>query len=272
MKRYTVLSALLVSAVLTACGGGGSSSGNGDVASARSQLCSELSGLEAVYWDFINGVIRTDLPTTAFTIPFNVQGSYTHARSPLLGFLVPQGWTVFDARDQSGFAFAGTEVGADLIRDDNQAVWRYMLSAEIGGDFTAMRVLNADINTALSFLGTPSPIQEQCEINLQQNGILGLESVAAKVVRAGDYTIMARIHITLVTGVSNYYDGYLSVARTTDHPAVINDIFVPMITQLYGGGSDPEACEDGEDNDNDGLTDFGQDPQCDSPSDDNEAS
>ncbi len=273
MRISVTFLSLFLGVLLSACGGGSNSNGNSgsaNLSSAKSLLCTDLSGLEAIYWDFINGVPRGDLPDTAFKIPFNVQGSYTNSRSLLLGFLVPTGWSVSDARDQSGFAIPGTDIGADLIRTDNQAVWRYMLNAEIAGDFTSARLLNADINTALSFLGSPAVISEQCDINLQQNGILGLESLSAKVVRAGDYTIMARIHVTIVDGVSSFYDGYLSVAQTSENAAVINDIFVPMITQLYGGGSDPAACEDGEDNDNDGLIDFGQDPQCDNPADDSE--
>ena len=255
---------------LAACGGGGGGNGSGSISSARSQLCDDISGLEAVYWDFINGVPRGDLPATAFTIPFPIQGSYTHSRSPLLGFLVPVGWSVSDSPDQSGYAIPGTEVGAVLVRDDNNAVWRYMLSAEIAGDFTAERILNADIGTALNLLGAPPNTTVQCPLNVQLIGILGPESTAARVVRAGDYTIMARVHVKIVQGVSSYYDSYLSLARTAENPALINDIFVPMITQLYGGGSDPAACEDGEDNDGDGATDFPNDPQCSSPSDDNE--
>ena len=228
-------------------------------------------GWKPFYWDFIHGVLRADLPSTAFTIPFSVQGSYTNSRHPLLGFLVPVGWSVFDAVDQSGFAFSGTEVGADLIRSDNQTVWRYMSSAQIAGNFTSASILNADISTALALLGNPTQVTEHCEINFQRAGILGPESFASKVVRAGDFTIMARIQVIIVEGTASYYSGQLTLARTSENPQLIHDIFVPMITQLYGGGSDPAECADGNDNDGDNQVDFGQDPQCDNPSDDNEA-
>ena len=281
MKPATLMIWFVLTTSLYGCGSGGggnSPSGNsnssidfvGDV-SASSQLCAELSGYEAIYWDFIHGVLRADLPSTAFTIPFNVQGSYTNSRHPILGFLVPVGWSVFDAVDQSGYAFSGTEVGADLIRNDNQAVWRYMQTAQISGNFTSASILNAEVNTALSFLGNPTQISEHCEINFQRAGILGPESFASKVVRTDNFTIMAQIRVIIVEGTASYYTGHLTVARTSENPQLIHDIFVPMITQLYGGGSDPAACEDGEDNDGDNQIDFGQDPQCDNPSDDNEA-
>ena len=276
MKKLTLFLGIFFGIVLSSCGGGGGSgsgavaAGSGAVSSAKSNLCDDLSGLEAVYWDFINGSIRTDLPSTAFTIPFNIQGTYSNSISLLLGFTVPQGWNARDAVDVSGFAFPSTVVGADLIRADNQAVWRYMLNAQITGGFTSASILDSEINAALSFMGNPTVSNEQCGVNLQQAGFLGPESIAIKVVRAGDFTIMARAHVTIVTGVSSFYDAYVSVARTSENTTLINDIFIPMITQLYGGGSDPAACEDGQDNDADGQVDYPADAQCSSPSDNTE--
>lgn len=125
----------------------------------------------------------------------------------------------------------------------------------------------------LNFIGNPPDVTAQCELSFQQNGILGLESYAAMILRAGDFTIFANTKVLLVNGGGgDYYSGYLSLARQGEHAQVINDIFVPMITQLYGGGSDPAECEDGEDNDGDGQVDFGQDPECANPSDDSESS
>ncbi len=278
MKYRKILLGIILCFTLVACGGssggGTGGEGNGNFSSASSQLCDELSGLEAVYWDFINGVPRGDLPSTAFTIPFDIdfsQSPYANSNSLLLGFSVPLGWTVTDASDASGFAIPATVVGADLIKNDRLAVWRYMLSAQITGNFTSAAILSADINAGLNFIGNPPSVTEQCEINLQQNGVLGLESIAAKVVRAGDFTIMARTQVIIVNGVSNFYNGFLSLAPTQQNSTLINDIFVPMITQLIGGGSDFAACEDGEDNDGDGNTDYPNDPQCQFPDDDSES-
>lgn len=278
MKFLKLIVGVYMGVIVAACGGGGSSSSNGDLSSATTSLCNDLSGLEAIYWGFINGELRADLPSTAFTIPFNInttQPSYTNSNpyGLLLGFSVPAGWTASDAGDTSGFAFPTAVVGANLFRDDNEALWRYIPSAQIGqAGYTSQGILDAEINTTLNALGNPASTTEQCAFNFQQPGILGPESFAGKIVRAGNYTIMAKAHVLEITGTAVYYDSFLSYALTAENTTLINNIFIPMITQLYGGGSDPAQCEDGDDNDNDNLTDYPADPQCNSPSDDNESS
>ena len=62
--------------------------------------------------------------------------------------------------------------------------------------------------------------------------------------RAGDFTVYARAQVINVTGVGSYYSGFVSIAPTAESEQVTNDIFVPMITQLFGGGSDPPECGD----------------------------
>ena len=185
--------------------------------------------------------------------------------------MVPQGWTVSDAVDVSGFAVPGTVAGADLIRADGRAVWRYMLNAQITGGFTAAAILDAELATARSFLGNPGGSTTQCEVNVQQTGIIGPESVASKLVRVGDFTVFSRIHVIIVPGTSAFYSGFTSVAPTAESASLIQDIYVPMITQLYGGGSSAAACSDGIDNDGDTAIDYPSDAQCDSPADDSES-
>lgn len=273
MKNTRVLAtaALCVAATVAACGG---DDGVGPSNAATSQLCNDVTGVEAVFWDFINGVPRGDLPSTAYTIPFDIdfaQSPYSNSTSLLLGFMVPQGWTVSDAGDVSGFAFPGTVAGADLIRADGRAVWRYLLNAQITGGFTSAAILDAELTTARNFIGNPAGTTVVCQINAQTTGILGPESVAARLLRVGDFTIFSRVHVIVVPGTSSFYSAFTTVAPTSESVQVINDIFVPMITQLYAGGSDPAACSDGIDNDGDNATDYPQDQQCTSPADDDES-
>ncbi|MEM9731844.1 MAG: hypothetical protein AAF997_24925 [Myxococcota bacterium] len=271
--RASLTGALLL--MILGCGDAdGSGTGSGTPPSATSELCEDVRGLEAVYYDFINGVPRGDLPATAFTIPFDIdlaQSPYSNPTSLLLGFTVPVGWTVSDGDDVSGFAIPGTVAAANLVRDDEQAVWRYILNAQVTGDFTSAAILGSEIAVARDFIGNPEETQVVCEANAQRPGILGLESAAAQLLRAGDFTIFARAQVINVSGVGSYYSGYLSVAPTTESERVTTDIFVPMITQLFGGGSDPPECGDGDDNDGDGDADFPADDQCTSPSDDDES-
>ena len=273
MNRSRVWTVAALGFALAACG---SDDPTEPFAQATSQLCTNVSGLEAVFYDLINGVPRGDLPPTAFTIPFNIdfsQSPYSNSTSLLLGFMVPQGWTVSDAVDVSGFAIPGTVAGADLARADGRAIWRYMLNAQIAGGFTSASIVESEVAAAVNFVGNPSGTTVVCEINAQATGILGPESIAARLVRVGDYTIFSRVHVIIIPGTSAFYSGFTSVAPTAESNALINDIFVPMITQLYGGGSsDPAQCSDGIDNDGDTAIDYPSDAQCSSPADDNESS
>lgn len=265
MRRAVALATLTMLLSSAAC-----SDPTREFAGADSQLCADLTGLEAIYWDFINGVPRGDLPPTAFTIPFDFGGSYLNSTSYLLGFTVPAGWTATDAVDETGFALPGGVAGANLVRADGQATWRYMLNAQIAGNFTAASILDADVNALLRDIGNPPVQVEECLFNDQRPGIVGFESVAAKVVRTDDFTLMARAQVIIVSPYSAAYNGFVSVSPTAENEQLIYDIYVPMITQLLGGGGDTAACEDGQDNDNDGRTDFPADPDCTGPDDDTE--
>jgi len=279
LRALTIVSFLCV---ITACGGGGGDRTQQPVidrnVAGTSTLCPEvLTGLEGVFWDFMNGVIRADLPATAFTIPFAVDFSqpYVNSVSPLLNFSVPLGWTATNTGDVSGFAFPVTVAAADLRRNDGAALWRYTLNGALNSAFaySAQAILEAEINYALNMMGNPGQPLGECPINAQQLGPLGFESVAARVIRAGDVTIMARVHVLEIGGgITPFYDGFLVASRTAEHPTLINDIYVPMITQLYPGGSDDDpACSDGRDNDGDGQVDFPNDLQCGNASDDDES-
>jgi hypothetical protein len=58
ISLFVVVSATLS---LASCGGD-DSTGPNQVRSATSQLCSNVVGAQAIFWDMSNGIIRTDLP------------------------------------------------------------------------------------------------------------------------------------------------------------------------------------------------------------------
>jgi hypothetical protein len=59
----------------------------------------------------------------------------------------------------------------------------------------------------------------------------------------------------------------VAVAPSAEYEATAVNIFFPLSSQMTPkGGTDPE-CSDAIDNDGDGLTDFPNDPGCNSPSD-----
>jgi hypothetical protein len=93
------LAAVVLAVVLTACGsagGNGGGSGGGipdptDFAGATSQTCAGVTGVPALYWDYMAGAIRFDYPETYRFVPY-VGTPFTHPQQPLYSFMVPPGW------------------------------------------------------------------------------------------------------------------------------------------------------------------------------------
>src|ERR1041384_4045158 len=94
-RRYRYwfpLSALAIVALLFwGCKKSDSGGGNNN-ANATSQICNQVKGTEAVYWDLMNGIPRTDIPGGLPTIS-TVGGTYSHPSYPLLTFIYPPGYT-----------------------------------------------------------------------------------------------------------------------------------------------------------------------------------
>ncbi|HTH83098.1 MAG TPA: hypothetical protein VL490_09195 [Mucilaginibacter sp.] len=89
-KLKFVLFVLATCALLFyACKKGGSNS-NG--ANLTSKICNDITGAEAVYWDLMNGIPRTDIPGGLPTIKA-MGGVYSHPSFPLLSFTYPTGYT-----------------------------------------------------------------------------------------------------------------------------------------------------------------------------------
>src|ERR1043166_5719569 len=86
-------------------------------ANLTSQICNQVTGTEAVYWDLMNGIPRTDIPGGLPTIS-SVGGTYSHPSYPLLTFIYPPGY-VPQTDPNQGY------IGVNLYRNDNRSIWRY---------------------------------------------------------------------------------------------------------------------------------------------------
>ena len=114
-------------------------------ASATSNLCANVTGTEAILWDLYNGVIRTDVSVLPPPVPVP-GGSYTNPAFPLLGFIYPAGWS--PTTTSGGFQ----QVGVNLIRQDQQAIWREDTQV-INGVISARDARDFEIQSLLEFLG-----------------------------------------------------------------------------------------------------------------------
>ncbi|MCA9837415.1 MAG: hypothetical protein KC422_10875 [Trueperaceae bacterium] len=225
--------------------------------------CTNTRGAEALYWDFMVGVIRVDYPETVRLIPYAPGIPFIHPVQPLYNFIYPAGWqadTLTDASSQL--------TGVNVIRQDGQAVWR-RLNLTVSGTVTPQQVIDNELSQMRSRLSGTESVEVVCFLESQD------KLAAALLVRTGAYTA----NITAQVFPSSFLGNPVSTifiqrafSPTAQYETEVVNTFFPLSGQmnLGGGSSDPE-CSDGIDNDGDGQTDYPDDKGCTSKEDTSES-
>jgi hypothetical protein len=162
--------------LLMACGSGASQTSPNPFQNARSESCANTSGVEALYWDFMNGIIRADYPETIRTIPYTPGLPFFHPLQPLYNFIYPSNWQAETLTDS-----ASQLTGANVLGPNGQAVWR-RLNYTVSSAATAKNALDAEVQGMLAYLGNPQAIETICLLESPD------QTQAAAILRAGDFT------------------------------------------------------------------------------------
>lgn len=242
--------ALVMGFSLAACGGG-DAGGPVSAAGATSTLCPGLTGGEAILWDSYNGVIRTD---SVLPPPLPTGGTYFHSSFPLLGFVYPPGWVPAEIS-------SATEVGVNLLRGDNQAIWRYY-TATVNGVPNPRTVRDFEISTMLAFFGiNANEVANVCfnEDVVTQGG--GIQTAFSNVlIRARNHSAVIAAYVTPFPGLpSSSVHVRLVAAPTAEFSARCIDSFLAIDWQLLIGDSRNLFDRDG-DGWRDGVDNFPDDP------------
>lgn len=214
---------------------------------ATSNICTNVTGPEAVYWDVRNGIPRGDLPGGVPTIK-NPGGTFGHPGFPLLGFQYPVGWTPETLTDPTG-----TTVGVNLIRNDNAAIYRYVSYQAQG--FVAIDDVRAfEINTMLDFFGNPGAVQVECRNDTTDNSLGNIVRAAStRFIRAGTLSAMVNVNLTYVDGLpTTFIAVQITAGPTAEHDALIVDTFLPIDWQMLIKPGDSALDKD---RDGDGVND-----------------
>lgn len=223
-------SVLVMFLALAGCGG---DSTEQSAASATSNLCPNVTGTEAILWDLYNGFIRTDVSVLPPPIPIG-GGSYTHPAFPLLGFIYPGGWT--PTTTSGGFQ----QIGVDLIRQDQQAIWRED-SIVVNGLPSARDARDLELQNLLQFLGQAGTQPQIVCVNEGSGDVGGgiIVSFSNIMIRAGNQTAVVRASVTPFPGLPNSKILVKTVASpTAEFPTRAIDVFLAIDWQmLIGDGS-----------------------------------
>ncbi|UAY53460.1 hypothetical protein [Ferruginibacter albus] len=206
---------------------------------ATSQICSNVKGTEAIYWDLMNGIPRTDIPGGLPTLKSH-GGTYIHPTVPLLTFMYPAGYTP-NTDNTSG------AVGVNLTRSDNKAVWRYTNIAYYGNT-TPQAVVSSEVSQLQSFLESTGTVQTICS----QQGTLPrapgiVTSSAAVLIQFGNFTAVINVGITTETGLGSAQITIgTSAAPTAEFNTEILNTFLPIDYQLlYTDSGEVDSDGDG---------------------------
>ena len=197
--------------------------------------------MEAIAWDYYNGLIRTD--PIVFEIPTPTGGHYVHPGFALLGFHHPGGWTPFSIQN-------GGSQGVNLIRNDNAAIWRYQ--SDVGqGVPNARAVRDAEIGAMLQFFGINGQVQTVCarEGTLERAPGTGIVTNFSNImIRAGNHTAILNANVTAYPGTQGFsgIEVRLLAAPTAEFPERLFDTFMAIDRQMITNDPEIENDKDGD--------------------------
>lgn len=213
--------------------------GTNNLQSIQSQICTNIQGPTAAFWDSANGIPP---PLTQIPILDNPGQIYIHSFQPLLNFTLPQGFTAFEVSPGQG----GT-VGVNIIRNDNAVVYRWVPNIPGSAQLTADNILSSEIAAFMDFFGFNGTPDVVCSTDMDNIIAGGLpRQFRARLLQFNGITAIVWVSTLFVAG-STFSTAFVGVAPTQEYDNQVLETFFPLNFQLIpGGGSEI-------DNDNDGV-------------------
>lgn len=215
-----------------------------DIRNVNSQLCTNVSGVEGLYWDLSNGAIRGDVPGGVPTVA-QIGGQFRHSGHPLLGFTYPSGYSPVELRQDNPLL-----IGVNLRRDDNQSIWRYYLQT-VYSAITATQVLQSEINQFLNAVGGNG---QNLELICTNNGSgtepnTGMQQTfASRMIRSQGFTGVFVVDVKVFPDLGfSFIATQVSFSPSADFENEILNTYLPVSWQLLftNSGSSPDRDGDG---------------------------
>lgn len=226
MKKTKALSLLLLFLFLASCSNDGTNDNNDAINNFTSQICNNVNGATAVYWDYAHG-----LPTPLTQIPVlaDIGGNYIHSQYPPLSFPLPQGYSGFDAPTDP----LSATIGVNVIRNDNAVVWRYVPSTRFIGVGNINDIMASEINQMFGFYGFNGNFEVLCAENQtgNQDGIIIMFS--SRLIRFGNTTALVWVRAHYFESINTFYvSTSISAGPTAEYNNLVMNIFFPLSFQL----------------------------------------
>ena len=186
-----------------------------------------VTGYTGLYWDMANGDNAAFGLLPGVPVISNPGGQFIHSQQPILGFILPQGFSAFESAGQN-------VVGADVIRNDNQVVYRWVPLATVFQPLVPTQtIIEQEINNVLSFYGFEGQPEVLCSRTVQQNNILPQE-FNGRLIRFNGIIVQVWVIGTYVDGLgSTSFAISVSVAPEAEYETQVQETFLPFIFQLF---------------------------------------
>lgn len=222
MKR--IINFLFLLLILNACSK--NEDGPDNINRTQSQICDDIRGPEAIYWDFAHSI-----PASLSQVPVikNPGQQFIHSVSPLLGFTIPTGFTAFEITDAQT-----ATIGVDVIRNDDAVVFRYIPNTQTVGQVSSTSIIANQINNLFAFYafnGTPDVACTTTASNVFE----GIPSqFSARLLRFNGITAQVWVRSTFIAGAT-FSAISITSAPTNEYDQQVMDTFLPINFQLFVG-------------------------------------
>lgn len=186
-----------------------------------SSLCVNVTGPTAAYWDYAHGVPfpSTQIPTLA-----NPGQQFIHSQYPALGFTMPQGYSGFE--DQAG-------LGVNMIRNDNQVVWRYVPNMVALAQIPIQDVVANEVNQLFVFYNFNGDFEVVCSQNRTQNLGTMVVNQSSRLLRFGNITALLFVQTYMDPSLgSTIASVSMSSGPTAEYDNLVMNVFLPIHWQL----------------------------------------
>ncbi len=191
-----------------------------------SQICANVNGPSAVYWDYAHGLAT---PLTQIPVIANPAGQFIHSQYPGLALTIPQGYNAVEVLIPET-----ATLGVNLVRNDNQVVWRYVPTSTFQGNVGINDILGFEINTMFANLGFNGTPQVLCTTT--QQGTVGgtfQSTFGARLIDFGNFRALVWANTLFEPSLNVTFTSLsVSVAPANEFDAVVMDTFLPFSFEL----------------------------------------
>lgn len=190
----------------------------------NSQICANVQGPAAIYWDFANGI---PAPLTAPPLITNPGQQFIHSQLPLLGFTIPQGFTAFEITEPQT-----RTLGVNVLRNDNAVVFRWIPNSFVTGQISSQAIIANEINTMLNFYGFNGTPEVLCS-QMRSGGFEGIPiEFNGRLLRFGNIIGQVWVNTTFVAGGTAMAIS-VTAAPANEYDSQVMNTFLPINFQLF---------------------------------------